>query len=58
MAKAEKSAKKGNWSVYSVSGSKLERKNRYCPKCGSGVYLAKHTNRDSCGKCGYTEMKK
>ncbi|MEK6923628.1 MAG: 30S ribosomal protein S27ae [Candidatus Micrarchaeota archaeon] len=27
-----------------------------CPKCGSGTRLGKHTNRLSCGKCGYMEM--
>jgi small subunit ribosomal protein S27Ae len=37
---------------------KLERKKRNCPKCGPGVFLAEHGNRNSCGKCGYTEFKK
>lgn len=29
---------------------------KMCPKCG--VRMANHKNRFSCGKCGYTEMKK
>ena len=33
-------------------------KNKFCPKCGPGVTLAEHSNRSSCGKCGYTEFKK
>jgi small subunit ribosomal protein S27Ae len=37
---------------------KLERKKRNCPKCGPGVFLAEHSDRHSCGKCGYTEFKK
>lgn len=37
-------------------GSKA--KNKTCPKCGPGVFLAEHNNRSSCGKCGYTEFKK
>jgi small subunit ribosomal protein S27Ae len=37
---------------------KLERKKRHCPKCGPGVFLAEHPNRNACGKCGYTEFKK
>lgn len=37
---------------------KLERKKRHCPKCGPGVFLAEHADRNSCGKCGYTEFKK
>ncbi len=28
-----------------------------CPKCGSGIRLAEHANRRSCGKCGYFEKK-
>jgi len=43
---------------YSTSGDKLERKNKTCPKCGEGTFLAAHKNRTHCGKCGYTEFKK
>ena len=28
-----------------------------CPKCGAGVKLAEHSDRRSCGKCGYYERK-
>jgi small subunit ribosomal protein S27Ae len=34
------------------------KKGRYCPKCGPGVKLAEHSDRYSCGKCGYFEKKK
>ncbi|MEM4348485.1 MAG: ribosomal S27a family protein [Candidatus Anstonellaceae archaeon] len=30
---------------------------KHCPKCGSGVRLAEHKDRRSCGKCGYFEKK-
>ena len=43
---------------YSASGDKLERKNKMCPKCGDGTFLAAHKNRAHCGKCGYTEFQK
>lgn len=43
---------------YSVTDGKVERKNKCCPKCGDGVFLAEHKDRVSCGKCGYTEFKK
>ena len=43
---------------YEVKDGKLERKNKFCPKCGPGVFLARHQNRLSCGKCGYTEFVK
>jgi ubiquitin-small subunit ribosomal protein S27Ae len=43
------------WKLYH-QGAKS--KNKSCPKCGPGCFLAEHANRVSCGKCGYTEMKK
>ncbi|MBW3014596.1 30S ribosomal protein S27ae, partial [Candidatus Woesearchaeota archaeon] len=27
---------------YEVSGDSVKRKNRTCPKCGKGVFLAEH----------------
>ncbi len=42
---------------YVVEGDALKRKNRFCPKCGHGVFLAEHSNRLTCGKCGYMEKK-
>ena len=42
---------------YKVSGDKLEKLNKSCPKCGAGVFLANHKNRITCGKCGYMEKK-
>lgn len=58
MAKENKKGKKAMqvWKLYQVSGGKAERKNRFCSKCGSGVFLAKHKDRESCGKCGYSEF--
>lgn len=41
---------------YKVDGEKLERVFKSCPKCGPGFFMAKHDNRESCGRCGYTEM--
>ena len=43
--------------LYEVQGDRVNRKRRFCPKCGPGVFLADHGNRYSCGKCGYTEFK-
>ena len=50
-----KELKGGKWENYKVSGDSLERTNRSCPKCGGGVFLAKHKDRVSCGSCGYSE---
>ena len=52
--KLKKTSKK--WEAYEVAGGELKRKNQSCPKCGVGVFLAKHKNRQTCGKCGYTEF--
>ena len=46
------------WKLYEVSGSTLKRKNKFCPKCSQGTFLAAHSNRTTCGKCGYTEFSK
>ncbi len=40
--------------LYEIKDGKLIRKARKCPRCGS--FMAKHANRYSCGKCGYTEF--
>jgi small subunit ribosomal protein S27Ae len=58
MAKPKKNKKKATqvWKLYQVSGDKVERKNKFCSKCGPGNFLAKHNGRESCGKCHYTEF--
>ncbi|HEY5539054.1 MAG TPA: 30S ribosomal protein S27ae [Thermoplasmata archaeon] len=57
---AEAKAKKGSPGLkrmfYKVEGGKLRRDKPFCPKCGPGVFLAKHANRVSCGRCGYSEF--
>lgn len=40
---------------YKFGGRKIERLRKFCPVCGPGVFMAKHKDRWSCGKCGYTE---
>lgn len=53
-------AKKQSYNVahlFEVEGDSLKRKNKTCPKCGPGVYLADHKDRMSCGKCAYSERK-
>lgn len=54
-AKAEKKFSKS--ALFEAKGEALGRKNKSCPKCGPGVYLAKHATREACGNCGYTEWK-
>ena len=49
-------AKKGRWNLYEKSGDKITRKNKSCPKCGDGTFMAKHANRVTCGNCHYCEF--
>lgn len=58
MAKKQKKPRKPSqvWKVYEAKGGTLTRKASFCPKCGPGVFMAKHKDRVNCGKCGYTEM--
>jgi len=50
--------KRGTWKLFEVKGDKIERKNKSCPKCGQGFFMAQHTDRIYCGGCGYTEFQK
>ncbi len=60
MSKREQRKRKTRkiWVMYEIKDGRVIRKHRICPKCGEGVFLAKHGDRLSCGKCGYTESKK
>ncbi|MBW2967977.1 30S ribosomal protein S27ae [Candidatus Woesearchaeota archaeon] len=60
MAKKKKGEKKTSkkYAMYEVSGNELKKKNKECPKCGGGVFMAKHKDRLTCGKCHYTEFTK
>ncbi|RAH15344.1 MAG: 30S ribosomal protein S27ae [Methanobacteriota archaeon] len=53
MAEGKNISKK--YEKYSIEGDKLVRKNLFCPMpgCGPGVFLARHKDRMTCGKCGY-----
>ncbi|MCK4444634.1 MAG: 30S ribosomal protein S27ae [Thermoplasmata archaeon] len=44
--------------LYEIKDEKLVRLRDECPKCGPGVFMAKHKDRVSCGRCGYTEFSK
>jgi len=56
--KTEKVRKEGKKlsALYNISGDKIERKNRFCPKCGPGMFLGKHKDRLVCGQCKYVEF--
>jgi small subunit ribosomal protein S27Ae len=43
------------YSKYKIDGDKITRE-RFCPRCGPGVFLMKTTERFYCGKCHYSEF--
>ncbi|HLC46506.1 MAG TPA: 30S ribosomal protein S27ae [Candidatus Nanoarchaeia archaeon] len=55
-----KKASKGRkvFKAYAVEADRPKRLRRSCPKCGQGTFLAKHKDRESCGRCGYTEFQR
>ena len=59
MAKKQVKNKKPSkvWEKYKVEGTNLTR-SKYCQRCGSSSFLAEHSDRYVCGRCGYVEMKK
>ena len=56
-AKVKKAGKKLS-ALYTLSGEKISRKNRFCPKCGPGMFMGSHKDRAVCGCCGYVEYNK
>jgi len=63
MAGKEKEGKKPHknkptsqkYKCYSIDGQTV-KKEKSCPRCGGGIFLAKHKDRLYCGKCHYTEF--
>ncbi len=47
-----------HYKFYKLNGSSLERTKPSCPRCGPGTWLAVHTNRSACGRCGYAVIGK
>ena len=46
---------KAKWSKYAIAeDGTLERKAEHCPNCGPGVFLGVHSDRKTCGRCGYS----
>ncbi|RME52854.1 30S ribosomal protein S27ae [Candidatus Woesearchaeota archaeon] len=43
--------------LFEIENGHVKRKNKTCPKCGQGFFLAAHKDRLTCGKCGYMEKK-
>ena len=57
MAKKEvkNKAPSKKYEKYEIAGGEIKRKQPFCPKCGPGIFLAIHSDRKTCGSCGYME---
>jgi len=55
MADEKKRGKKLKSALFELKDDSVSRKNKSCPKCGGGIFMAAHKDRFSCGKCGFTE---
>ena len=66
MAKVVKKGKKirkprrssKRWTKYKIEGETIKPLQRFCPRCGAGIFLAQNKNRLFCGKCHYTSFDK
>lgn len=43
------------YSKYKIDGDKITRE-KFCPRCGPGVFLMNAQRRLYCGKCHYSEF--
>jgi small subunit ribosomal protein S27Ae len=43
------------YTKYKIEGDKVTR-DKFCPRCGPGVFLMKAKDRSYCGKCHYAEF--
>ncbi len=43
------------YTKYKIDGEKVTRE-RFCPRCGPGIFLMNAKTRKYCGKCHYSEF--
>lgn len=44
------------YTKYKIEGDKITHE-KFCPRCGPGVFLSQSQGRIYCGKCHFTEFK-
>lgn len=44
-------------SYYKIVGESITRQRPFCERCGPGYFMANHSNRFTCGHCGFTRYK-
>jgi len=45
------------WKKYTIENGKIKRE-KTCPRCGPGIFMANNNGKSYCGKCHYTEFAK
>ena len=57
----EKKGSKGSspkvYQYFKINGDKTTKLKKNCSRCGKGVAMSEHKDRNTCGKCGLTEFK-
>jgi small subunit ribosomal protein S27Ae len=53
----KKKEEKGVFNYYKIDGESLTRQRPFCERCGPGYFMANHSNRFTCGHCGFTRYK-
>lgn len=44
------------YEYYKIEGDKCTVTKKICSRCGNGVFMSKHKDRQTCGKCSLTEF--
>lgn len=53
--KQKNKATSKKYTKYKIEGDKVIR-DKYCPRCGPGIFLSQGQGRLYCGKCHFTEF--
>jgi len=53
----KKKKEKGVFSLYKIENDKIVRLRPTCERCGIGYFMADHSDRYTCGHCGFTRYK-
>ena len=49
---------KGVHALYKIEGEKVTRLRPTCERCGTGFFMGDHSDRYTCGHCGFTKYKR
>ncbi len=56
MMAGKKGSSPNVYKYFKIDGDKITRMRKICARCGKGVFMSKHKDRQTCGKCGLTEF--